>query len=172
MDNLTKKWSSRWIIPKAKAFNSSIDKIGVKAKERINIGEVVGVLGGIIVPKSDIKEYWKTTGHIGIQIDEEFFIVPPTRKEIESLGIFNHSCEPNCGFKSSIVLVAVKNINPEEELTFDYGGNEAFFEQFKCKCGAKNCRKIIKPTDWKLPELQNKYKKYFSPYIKDKIVIS
>ncbi len=170
MENKTKNWPSRWITPKAEAFNSSIDKIGVKAKELIKKGEVVGVLGGMVVPKSDIKQYWKKEGHIGIQIDEEFFIVPFSREEVEKIGIFNHSCNPNCGFKSSIVLVAIRNIKLGEELTFDYCNNETFFEPFECKCGSKRCRKLIKPTDWKDTGLKKRLGKYYSPYLKSILI--
>ena len=32
----------------------------------------------------------------------------------------NHSCEPNVGFAGDIVLVAMRDISPGEELTTDY----------------------------------------------------
>lgn len=159
----------RWINPKAKSFNSKIDKLGVQAISDVKKGEIVSVLGGVIVPKSEIEKIWKEIGHVGIQIDEDFFICPTSREELGETGVFNHSCEPNAGFKSSIVLEAIRDIKAGEEITFDYSFNETYFEPFACKCGASNCRKTIKSTDWQIKEIQEKYSNHFSPYLKTKI---
>ena len=131
-------------------------------------GETVGVLGGLIVPKEDINEYHKTAGHVGIQVSDGFFIVPSDRKELEQTGVFNHSCNPNCGFSNSITLVAIRDIRAGEELVFDYAFSESFAQEFECNCGSKNCRKTIKSVDWKIPALRKKFGKYFSPYLKEK----
>jgi len=169
MEDLHKLWPHRWITPKAKCFDSKIDRWGVVAVEDIEKGESVGILGGIIVPSKEMDEYWRKIGHVGIQIDNDFFIVLSTREELKETGVFNHSCEPNCGFDGSIKLVAIKDIKKGEELTFDYAFCETLIRKFECKCGSMNCRKIIKPADWKIKELQGKYFDYFSPYLKEKI---
>lgn len=67
-------------------------------------------------------------GHVGIQIDENFFICPTSREELKKTGVFNHSCEPNAGFRSSIVLEAIRDIKAGEEITFDYAFCEMYFE--------------------------------------------
>jgi D-alanine-D-alanine ligase len=58
----------------------------------------------------------------------------------------NHSCDANCAMEG-LNMVAVREIQPDEELTLDY----AYFldktmEPFQCNCGAKNCRGVIKGT--------------------------
>lgn len=161
-------WDHRWISPKARSSNSSIHGLGIIAIQNILKGEVVGVLGGIVIPRSEIKKYRQKLGHIGIQIDDQFFICPSSREELLKTGVFNHSCNPNVGFKNSLTLVAINNIKTNEELVFDYSFSETDFKQFNCSCGDINCRKIIKPTDWKVKTLQKKFKNYFSPYIKAK----
>ncbi len=169
MDDIHKIWPHRWITPKAKPINSKIQGLGVIATEPISKGEAVAVLGGVIVPTKEIEKYSKIMGDVGIQIDDNFFIVPTSRKELEEKGVYNHSCNPNCGFKNSITLMAIKDIKPNEELVFDYAFCESVKQSFKCNCGSPNCRKVINPNDWKLPNLQKKYKEYFSPYIKSRI---
>ncbi|HVY01234.1 MAG TPA: SET domain-containing protein-lysine N-methyltransferase [Candidatus Nanoarchaeia archaeon] len=175
MEDLHSKYTHRWLTSKAKAYNSSIEGLGVIAIQNISKGENVGVLGGVVISANDIQKYWKIMGHVGIQFDEDFFIVPTSRKELEEKGVFNHSCEPNCGFDGSIKLVAIRDIKEGEELTFDYAFCESLIIQgdhlndFECNCGSGNCRKFVRPTDWKMPELQNKYRKYFSPYLQKKI---
>lgn len=124
------------------------------------------MLGGVSVPKSEIQEYWNSMGHVGIQIDEEFFIVPTAREELEQKGVFNHSCDPNIGFSSSVTFVAMKNVAVGEELVFDYAFNESYHDGFVCQCGSFTCRKQISQEDWKLQNLQEKYREYFSPYLR------
>ena len=146
--------------------------MGVVAVENISKGEIVAVLGGVIVPLSEINRYREKLGHRGIQIDDNFFICPTSIEERKETGIFNHSCEPNMGYKNPITFIAIRYIKAGEELTFEYAFSESYFEPFKCKCGSINCRKIIKPNDWKIKEIQDKYGEYFSPYLKKKIGVN
>ncbi len=91
-------WPHRWLSPKAQVRASAIQGTGVFTKERILQGEPVGVLGGVIVYRDQIGEYRAIMTQVGIQIDDNFFIVPTTREELEKYGVFNHSCSPNIGF--------------------------------------------------------------------------
>jgi hypothetical protein len=40
----------------------------------------------------------------------------------------------------------------------------------ECRCGAANCRKIIRGTDWRLPEVQRVNRGYFSPFVERRIL--
>lgn len=55
----------------------------------------------------------------------------------------NHSCKPNCYVASrdenSLFLVALTNIQPNEELTIDYGYEEIYED---CKCNYCRSKKI------------------------------
>lgn len=169
MKSILDQWGTRWLTSKAKAVKSRIDGLGVVAVKPIKKGEVIGVLGGLVIHRKDVKNYWKQQGHVGIQIHDDFYIVPPNRKELEKYGVFNHSCNPNAGFgNESIILYAIRNIRPKEEIVFDYAFCELDKPKFLCKCGSKNCRKVIKPTDWKNKDLQQKYGQYFSPFVREK----
>lgn len=168
-DDLHNKWSHRWLNSKAEARQSNIEGLGVFAREDISKGEYLAVLGGVIVPKAEIEEYWRTVGHVGIQVNDNFFIVPTTRQELEVKGVFNHSCEPNIGFNDSITFIAIRDIKAGEELVFDYAFNETYHHGFDCNCQIKNCRKHITADDWKLEEIKNKYGQYYSPYLKSRI---
>ena len=159
----------RWITPKAKCQKSKIEGLGTIALKSISKGEIVGVLGGIVIPIARIIKYQRKFGHIGIQINEKFFICPSSRKELIKTGVFNHSCEPNIGYLDSNTFIAIRNIKKGEELCLDYAFSETKFRSFKCNCSKSNCRKIIKPDDWKIKEIRSKYKNYFSPYLKYKI---
>jgi SET domain-containing protein len=56
----------------------------------------------------------------------------------------NHSCDPNCEvhiISRAIWVVALRDIQAGEELTYNYGyGYDAQdYTNFPCTCGAKNC---------------------------------
>src|SRR3989338_7369695 len=169
MNDLHVKWPHRWLTPKAESRNSPLHGLGVFAKEKISQGEPINAFGGIAVPIGEIEEYRKIIGHDGVQVSDDFFIVPSTREELNQKGIFNHSCEPNVGFNSSVTMVAIRDIDFGEELMMNYAFMESRFEPFGCKCGSPVCRKVIDSNTWKDPEFQKKYKQYYSPYLKDKI---
>jgi SET domain-containing protein len=169
MNIFNSRWNHRWLNPKAEARLSSIQGLGVFAKEKILKNETVGVLGGLIVPTEEIEDYRKIMGQVGIQIDDAFFIVPQSRDELECFGVFNHSCTPNLGFTNSLTLIAIKDIEPEEECVFDYAFCETSFGGFTCCCKSHTCRKTITAKDWTHEEIQEKYRAYFSPYLRSKI---
>jgi hypothetical protein len=39
----------------------------------------------------------------------------------------------------------------------------------ECHCGASTCRRIVTGQDWRRPDLQEKYRGYFSWYLEQKI---
>lgn len=166
MSDLHARWSHRWITKKARSRRSPIEGLGVIVRKAIKKGETVAVLGGVIVPRSDIQTYWSIMGPVGIQIDDDFFIVPTTRKELAETGVFNHSCEPNCGLANSVTLVAMRDIRKGEELTFDYAFSESVMPAMRCNCKTQSCRKRVTRSDWKLLSLRKKYGRYFSPYLR------
>ena len=76
-------------------------------------------------------------------------------------GIVNHSCDPNCQLiqlgKYQLGLEALVNIQPNRELTYNYGWPAEVGVQ-KCYCGSLRCRKyIIDPEE--LPRLLKQIKK-------------
>ncbi len=59
----------------------------------------------------------------------------------EFLQYINHSCDPNVFFNTSTMeLVALKEIGPEEEMTFFYPSTEwQMIQSFNCYCGSPVC---------------------------------
>jgi len=158
--------------PKCEVRGSSrIDGKGLFAKEFIKKGEIIAIKSGYVIDKEEFKRLDEKIKQYCLQIEEDFFLGPRTKEEIKDNAIFiNHSCEPNVGFDGQITYVALHDINPGEELCHDYAMTYAMRDyNLKCKCGSKNCRKIITGNDWKLKELQDKYKNHFVWFILKKI---
>ena len=87
-----------------------------------------------------------------------------TRKHItmdpEFLQYINHSCDPNVFFDTTAMLViALKEIKPEEEMTFFYPSSEWKMTQtFHCYCGCGHCLGEIKGAAYLSKETQEKYR--------------
>jgi hypothetical protein len=96
--------------------------------------------------------------------------VSSEKGELEDDDFFNHSCSPNAGVQGHLLMVAMRDIRPKEEITYDYAMTDDDIDyNFKCNCGSKQCRNYITSSDWKIPSLQRRYKGYFSWFIQDKI---
>lgn len=77
----------------------------------------------------------------------------------------NHSCSPNVGIFSSRCFVTLRDIQKDEELTFDYSITDEepdwIMGPVECNCGEKNCRKFIGP----IQTLSQEYVDLSFPYI-------
>lgn len=149
--------------------------IGMFAKEQIKKDEVVIGWAGRVVHVNDVLAMPEDERTYILQIDEELFQVPFWPGYNEPADFTNHSCDPNCGFGNSPVsLVAMRDIQIGEQMTFDYAMSECIEDlpgncDWDCLCGASCCRGKFRGADWRLPELWVKYKNYFSPYLRRKI---
>jgi SET domain-containing protein len=61
----------------------------------------------------------------------------------------NHSCRPNAkpvGRKGGIVIVALRQIEPDEEITYDYGRDylKSFLADGGCRCAACREKKALR----------------------------
>jgi uncharacterized protein len=158
---------SSYISPKAeKGRPSGIAGRGLVALQPISRDEVVAVKGGHVVDTATLHGLSGRLQNSEVQISDGFHIVALEEAEYEPVMLFiNHSCEPNVGFAGNIVLVAMRDIEPGEELTTDYALFDDNHESMRCGCGAPSCRSVINGQDWRRPELQRRYGSYFSSYL-------
>ncbi len=161
-----------YVSPKIEPRESKIGK-GLFTKEKILKDELIidfSAGPGRILPIGDEESYLFNEGYdYMIQAGENELFAATNSSELEEADFINHSCDPNCGIKGSLKIVATRDIEPGEEITFDYAMSESTQYSIDCKCGSSNCRKKITGNDWKILELQEKYKGYFSDYLQKKI---
>jgi uncharacterized protein len=149
---------------------SAIEGRGLIATGRIGAGEVVAVTGGHLVETPALLQLPERLQNSEIQIADGLPLVALSDEEYEPVMLFlNHSCEPNVGFAGNVVLVAMRDVEPGEELTTDYAMFDTSEGTIDCHCGSPSCRRVIRGTDWLLPELQAKYDGYFSWYLQRRI---
>ena len=163
------KHNPSYLSPKL-ALRASEEKggYGIFALESINKDDVLAVWGGVVVPGSRLNEYSEYAQTHGLQVDEDLFLLPLT--EDDPSDYFNHSCNPNAGLKGQIMLVAMREIDPGEEICFDYAMSDSNpYDEFTCGCGTPACRGRVTAQDWKRADLQQRYEGYFSPYLQRRI---
>lgn len=114
------------------------------------------------------KLYQKGNDYM-LQIDVDRFFAATDPEELEEVDFVNHSCDPNVGFKGKLKLIAMRDIFPGEEVTFDYAMSESSDFEMYCQCDSPNCRRKVTGDDWKRIELQEKYSNFFSTYLKRKL---
>jgi SET domain-containing protein len=58
----------------------------------------------------------------------------------------NHSCAANCEtreLRDKVWIVAIRNIEPGEEITYDYCLYDGGDDEAHCNCGAATCRRTM-----------------------------
>lgn len=170
-----------WIHPSVTVKPAGGKGRGYFAVKPISKGEICLVSAGRIVANTDLADpkYAQVYDEYCMQIDFGVHLCPfhSDKKRVDGIFLTNHSCDPTCGIHGQISLIAMRHISPGVEITFDYAMTDANYEgleslpavPMRCLCGFETCRKIITDSDWKIPELQRRYKGYFSRYIQDMI---
>lgn len=153
-----------WLTSKAEARPAGHKGWGSYATETIGAGETVACFGGWVVDGTRLATMSDDRQHRSIQVDADLYLVSGDMPEAGDM--LNHSCEPNCGLSGSQLLVAMRDIAPGEELTFDYAMCDASdYDEFTCLCAAATCRGVVSGSDWRDPALQERYAGWFSPYL-------
>jgi SET domain-containing protein len=161
-----------WLSPKITLSESDHCGWGQVAIEDIQKDEVIVVFGGHVMTMEEFYSLPAKIQEFPYQISEEPDLVfgPANFDELQHGEFFNHSCDPNTGFKSALHLVAMRNIRAGDAITFDYAMcTTGDFGNMNCHCEVQGCRKYITGDDWKISLLQDRYRGYFQPYIEDKI---
>jgi len=147
---------------------------GVFTSKAIPRGAAVLSWAGKVVHVDRLVKCTEEEQHFSLQIAEDLYQIPDGSKRRELPDFVNHGCAPTCGLLDATTLVALRDLQPGDEITYDYAMSTAnsmanTCDNFKCECGAVRCRGLVAADDWRLPELWERYEGHFSPYIKRKI---
>ena len=153
-----------WLTPKAQAGPAGNKGWGSYLLQPVAQGETVAVFGGWVIDRVTLSTMSADRQARSIQVDEDLYLVSGDDREPGDM--LNHSCEPNCGLQGSQILVAMRDLEVGEELTFDYAMCDASdYDEFTCLCGQVTCRGVVTGSDWRDPVLQAKYHGYHSPFL-------
>lgn len=111
---------------------------------------------GDLVSKFYAGDIYQEPNYLTVQrgIDEHITLRP------EFLQYINHSCNPNVFFNTtSMEVIAIRDIEPNEEFSFFYPSTELDMAQpFLCYCGTKNCLQNIKGAKYIPGEILKTYR--------------
>ncbi len=156
-----------YLTPKAEVRPTDDRGLASFAIEPIAEGETIAAFGGWVADRSRFGQLDRTTQGASIQIDNELYLVSPAPTDGDRI---NHSCDPNAGMRGGTIVVAMRDITPGEELNFDYAMSDSSdYDEFECGCGTALCRGKVTGRDWMEPDLQRRYRGYFSPYLARRI---
>lgn len=147
---------------------------GIFALRDFKEGELILEITGEVIETEnpqdypeEITEHW---GPLGKEGNKYRFIKPESPWKY-----MNHSCDSNAGIINDRNLVAARDIKKGEEITIDYStvdiesltqGKKQL--SMECKCGSKNCRKIIKTFDQLDRKDQDRLKRFLNPSLRKK----
>jgi hypothetical protein len=82
------------------------------------------------------------------------------------VGFPNHSCDPNVGWVDEQRLATTTEVSAGEELVTDYAMCIVEPDWFlRCHCPSYRCRQMVEGTDWRIPQLQQRYAGWWAPHV-------
>jgi len=87
-----------------------------------------------------------------LQVDENHYLL----SDVEGWADWvNHCCKPNAGLRGQVTLVAMRDIEPGEEICYDYAMSDgSAYDGFECRCERVGCRGRVSGDDWMLAEMK------------------
>ena len=129
--------------PKIVKGKSAIEGTGLVAKEKIMKGETIWSASSENVLKIKLTDFQGLdTSEQESWIKHSYQIGDTLYMDADDTRLMNHSCDPNV-VDSGETCIAKRDINPGEEITWDYTPYMNPIQTFECKCGSENCVGIV-----------------------------
>lgn len=134
---------------------------GVFACEPIHAGDPILTFSGPMLMRAEVCEQ-----DYHLQVGEDRYLGASG----EADDYVNHSCDPNAGFRDGLVLVARREIDAEEEITWDYSTaiDEEDFPGFSCCCGVAACRGAVRSFRHLDSDSRERLRSWLLPYLLEK----
>lgn len=123
---------------------SGIAGTGCFAAARLRKGRVVGEYTGERLSHDEADRRYADAAETYLFTVDDLEVIDAT-PDPNPVKYINHSCDPNCESEQDgrrIFIRALRDIEPGEELTYDYclEVDEAEEDPCTCRCGAPACR--------------------------------
>jgi len=154
-----------WLHPDVEVRPSPVAGRGLFARAPIPAGTVVSRLGGRLVDAATLRELLATSEEyvdtIVVAEDVHLVVAPGSDNHFG-----NHACDPNLGWSDEYTLVTLRDVAVDEELFSDYAMSTADPEWYlRCHCASYRCRQMVEGTDWRIPQLQQRYEGFWVPAV-------
>lgn len=154
---------SSMAVAQTQTLTNEAGERGLFATQAIPKGTVVVTFGGRAILQPELDALPAARRRFALQIEDGVYLY----SDYDGPGDWvNHSCAPNVGLRGQIVLVAMRDIAPGEELCFDYAMTDiSDYDSFTCCCGNATCRGKVTGSDWQIEDLQTRYAGFFAPHV-------
>lgn len=174
MNHVPPPASAVWVHERLVVRDSSIEGRGLFAREHVPAGTVVIRLGGRLVGTSELQALLAiadadpTVPYVDtITVDEDAHLVLPPRTKAH---FANHSCDPTLWHVGPYEIAVRRDLHEGDEATIDYATHSAAPGfRMACHCRTPSCRGQVTSDDWKLPELQRRYREHWVPTLQNRI---
>ena len=129
--------------------SSLIHGTGAFAKRSIAKGEPVVEYVGEKISKSESIRRCEEDNQYIFTLSDQYDL--DGNVDSNPARFLNHSCEPNCEAlldEERIWIMALRDIAPGEELTFNYGFDLEDYRHYPCNCRASRCVGYIVAEDF------------------------
>ena len=120
--------------------NSRIDGQGLFAAQDITKGtRIIAYTGEKITRKESARRLEAGNAYI-FHLSYRYALDGETLAN--TARYINHSCDPNCDVEKmhdTLWIVALRDIQEDEELSYNYGYTLEHYKDNPCNCGAQNC---------------------------------
>jgi hypothetical protein len=160
-----------WLDPRIELRVSALGGSGSFATAPIAAAERVIEWGGLVLGQAELLTARLRPDSV-IPIAEGLFIATPADETDLRDFYLNHACDPTLWMLDEVSFAARRDIAAGEELTADYAywqDEDGYVPAWSCGCGSPLCRGKVTGADWRLPELQARYRGHFSPFVNERI---
>jgi hypothetical protein len=153
--------------PDIRVRESAIEGRGVYANRLIPQGTTLWKLTeatGIYVTSAKFRQLPVNLRCLAYRYRDRFFL------SSDGSQFMNHSCDPNTHWLDDETMAASRDIQPDEEVTFDYATSDVhpwWREKWSCSCGAAGCRGVITGRDCLVPAFAARYRGYLPSWTVD-----
>ena len=160
--------ASCWLHPAVEVRPSDIAGRGLFATDDLHAGTVVSRLGGRLVDTAELRRLIAESD-AGRAPYVDSIVVTEDRHLVVDAGdnrYSNHSCDPNLGWVDAYSLATMTDVAAGQELVSDYAMSTADPDYvLRCHCPSYRCRQMVAGDDWRIPQLQDRYRGWWVPYV-------
>jgi len=154
-----------WLHPDVEVRPSTIAGRGLFATVDLPGGTVVSRLGGRLVDTAALRglvaDAQEPVDAVMVDDDRHLVLAPGDNRFV------NHACDPNLGWVDVYSLATMTAVAAGGELVTDYAMSVVDPGWFlRCHCPSYRCREIVEGTDWRIPQLQQRYDGWWTPYVR------
>ena len=138
---------------------------GLFADVDLPAGTVVSRLGGRLVDTAELRRLFaESDGYVDTVVvaGDCHLVLAPSRAN----RFGNHGCDPDLGWADAYTLVTMTEVPAGRELLTDYAMATADPDYvLRCHCESYRCRQMVAGDDWRIPQLQERYQGWWTPYV-------